>query len=154
MIAQILLRRLPVARATCYTTVDCRLPKRYNTIKMSKTFQLIQELVRSGEVQVSAHGYDELAADAILVQDILAGVQNGVAVEEGMSKKRQTKLVHEGEYVAEVEVELIESSEGWGPYLSLEDAQKLDEVREALRWGDLITANNLARVYRLTPVPA
>ena len=105
-------------------------------------------------MQISAYSYDELAADAILVEDILAGVQNGVAVEEEMSKQRQTKLVHEGEYVAEVEVELIESSAGWGPYLSLEDAQKLDEVREALRWGDLITANNLARVYRLTPVPA
>jgi hypothetical protein len=71
-----------------------------------------------------------------------------------MSNRRQTKLVHEGEYVAEVEVELIESSEGWGPYLSLEDAQKLDEVREALRSGDLIAASKLARVYRLMPVPA
>lgn len=33
-------------------------------------------------MQISAHGYDELAADAILVKDILAGVQNGVAVED------------------------------------------------------------------------
>ena len=71
-----------------------------------------------------------------------------------MSTRRQTKLVHEGEFVAEVEVDLIESSEGWGPYLSLEDAQKLDDVREALRWGDLTAANKLARVYRLVPVPA
>jgi len=39
-----------------------------------------------------------------------------------MTKKSRTKLVHEGEYVAEVEVELIESDEGWSPYLSLEDA--------------------------------
>ncbi|CAG0966976.1 hypothetical protein ANRL3_01241 [Anaerolineae bacterium] len=71
-----------------------------------------------------------------------------------MSNKRQTKLVHEGEYVAEVEVTLVESSEGWGPYLSLEDAQKLDQVREALRWGDLTTASKLARVYRLMPIAA
>ncbi|MBI1800421.1 MAG: hypothetical protein HY259_14305 [Chloroflexi bacterium] len=71
-----------------------------------------------------------------------------------MSHKRQTKLVHEGEYVAEVEVRLIESLEGWGPYLSLEDARKLDDVREALRRGDFMTANKLARVYRLTPVTA
>ncbi|MFM7791207.1 MAG: hypothetical protein ACKO90_24910 [Microcystis panniformis] len=35
--------------------------------------------------------------------------------------------------MAEVEVELIETPEGWSPYLSLEDAQKLDDVREALR---------------------
>lgn len=69
-----------------------------------------------------------------------------------MTRKHQTKFVHEGEYVAEVEVQLIESTEGWAPYLSLEDAQRLDEVREALRRGDLTTASELARVFRLTPV--
>ncbi len=69
-----------------------------------------------------------------------------------MTRKRQTKFVHEGGYVAEVEVQLLESAEGWAPYLSLEDAQKLDEVREALRRGDLTTARELARVFRLTPV--
>lgn len=69
-----------------------------------------------------------------------------------MTRKHQTKFVHEGEYVAEVEVQLIESTEGWAPYLSLEDAQKLDEVREALRRGDLTTASELARVFCLTPV--
>jgi len=69
-----------------------------------------------------------------------------------MTRKHQTKFVHEGEYVAEVEVQLIESTEGWAPYLSLEDAQKLDEVRDALRRGDLATASKLGRVFRLTPV--
>lgn len=69
-----------------------------------------------------------------------------------MTSRRQTKLVHEGKYVAEVEVELLDLEEGWAPYLSLEDAQKLDEVREALRQGDLTTASKLARVFRLTPV--
>jgi hypothetical protein len=29
-----------------------------------------------------------------------------------MRKRRHTKLVHEGQYVAEVEVELIETNEG------------------------------------------
>jgi hypothetical protein len=69
-----------------------------------------------------------------------------------MTKRRQTKLVHEGEYVAKVEIELLDSEEGWSPYLSLEDAQKLDEVREALRRGDLITAGRLAQIFRLAPV--
>jgi len=36
-----------------------------------------------------------------------------------MTTRKQVKLVQEGEYVAEVEVELIESEEGWAPYLSL-----------------------------------
>ena len=52
-----------------------------------------------------------------------------------MSTRRRTKLVHEGTYVAEVDVELLEDPMGWSPYLSLEDAYRLDDVREALRRG-------------------
>ena len=69
-----------------------------------------------------------------------------------MRNRRQTKLVHEGEYVAEVDVELIEDDTGWSPYISLEDAYKLDDVREALRRKDVGAATRLARVYTLTPV--
>jgi hypothetical protein len=69
-----------------------------------------------------------------------------------MKKRHRTKLVHEEGYVAEVDVELIESDESWSPYLSLEDAYKLDDVREALRRGDLQTATKLAKVFKLTPV--
>jgi len=69
-----------------------------------------------------------------------------------MSNRRHTKLIHEGQYVAEVDVELIENDEGWSPYLSLEDAYKLDDVREALRHDDIRTASRLARVFSLTRV--
>jgi len=60
--------------------------------------------------------------------------------------------VHEGDYVAQVDVELIYSDDGWSPYLSLEDAYRLDDVREALKQGDLETASKLGRVYKLTRV--
>ncbi len=69
-----------------------------------------------------------------------------------MTKRHHTKLVHEGKYIAEVDVEILDTGDGWSPYLSLEDAQKLDDVREALREGALQRATNLARVFRLTPV--
>ena len=70
-----------------------------------------------------------------------------------MRKKRHTsKLVHEGQYVAEVEIDLVDADEGWSPYISLEDALKLDDVREALRRGDLKAAGRLSRIYSLTPV--
>ena len=69
-----------------------------------------------------------------------------------MKKRRHTKLVHEGKYVAEVDIELIHTLEGWSPYLALDDAYKLDDVRKALRKGDLDTASHLARLYTLTPV--
>jgi hypothetical protein len=62
-----------------------------------------------------------------------------------MSKRHHTKIVREGQYVAEVELELIDTDEGRLPYLSLEDAYKLGDVRAALRCGDLKTAARLAR---------
>jgi len=62
------------------------------------------------------------------------------------------KLVHEGDYVAEVEVHLVEADEGWSPGLTLEDAERLDDVRDALRRGDLTAAAKLARVFHLTPI--
>ncbi|MDH4201152.1 MAG: hypothetical protein OEV66_12360 [Spirochaetia bacterium] len=52
---------------------------------MSETFQHILELVNDGKIRISDHGYDE----------------------KTMTTKRQTKMVHEGKYFAEVDVELI-----------------------------------------------
>lgn len=71
-----------------------------------------------------------------------------------MRRKRRSKLIHEGKYVAEVDVDLIEMDDGWSPVLSLADAGRLDEVREALRQGDVERAARLGRVYALTPVGA
>ena len=69
-----------------------------------------------------------------------------------MKTRRKKKLIHEGQYVAEVEVDVIDADTGWSPYLSLEDAYKLDEVRAALARGDLKAAARNARVYSLTPI--
>ena len=75
-----------------------------------------------------------------------------IQAEAKMNKRERTKLVHEGNYVAEVDVELLEEPEGWSPYLSLEDAYRLDDVREALRRGDVKTAAKYSRVFSLTPI--
>ncbi len=69
-----------------------------------------------------------------------------------MKTRNYTKLVHVGKYIAEVDVELIDAETGWSPYLSLNDAYLLDDVRDALRRGDLKLAASLARVYTLTPI--
>jgi hypothetical protein len=66
--------------------------------------------------------------------------------------RQQLKLVHKGQYAAEVEVELIYEDQGWSPYLSLEDAYKLDDVRDAFRRGDIETAARLGKVFKLTPL--
>jgi hypothetical protein len=69
-----------------------------------------------------------------------------------MTKKHTSKLVHLGDYVAEVDVELLYTDDDWSPYLSVADARKLDDVREALREKDFATAVKLARVYKLSPL--
>ena len=63
-----------------------------------------------------------------------------------------TKIISEGDYVAEVVVDLIDTDEGWSPYLSLEAAYELDDVRQSLHEGDTDSAAKHGRVYRLTPV--
>ena len=75
-----------------------------------------------------------------------------IQAETQMSKKKRTKLILEGRYVAEVDVEFLEEPEGWSPYLSLEDAYRLDDVREALRRGDVKAAAKKSRVFSVTPV--
>ena len=70
-----------------------------------------------------------------------------------MSSEASKRLVHVGEFVAEVIVDVADDEGAWAPYLSVADANKLDEVRDALRAGDLRRAATLAdRVYRLTPL--
>jgi hypothetical protein len=69
-----------------------------------------------------------------------------------MSTRKRTKYVHEGRYVAEVNVEFLEDETGWSPYLTVEDACRLDDVRNALLRNDLSAASKLARVFRLEPV--
>jgi hypothetical protein len=69
-----------------------------------------------------------------------------------MAARSKTKYVHEGKYVAEVEVSLIEDDTQWSPYLSVGDAYKLDDVREALKKGDLNTASRYGRIYVMRPV--
>ena len=69
-----------------------------------------------------------------------------------MKERRSTKLVRVGNYLAEVEVKLLLTDDEWSPYLSVEDARKLDEVRRALEHGNLKLAQRLARVFSLTPV--
>lgn len=62
-----------------------------------------------------------------------------------MRKRHSTKLVLEGQYIAEVDVQLVETEEEWSPYLSLKDACKLDAVRDALGQGDVKAASSMVK---------
>ncbi len=67
-------------------------------------------------------------------------------------KRTLTKVIHEGGYMAEIVVDLEESSDDWAPYISLQDALRVDEVREALQAEDVESAEKNATVYEVFPV--
>lgn len=68
--------------------------------------------------------------------------------------RKSVKLIHEGKYAAEVEIELHYSDESWSPTMSADDARKLETVMLALRRGDIAEAAKHGRVFELTPVAA
>ena len=70
-----------------------------------------------------------------------------------MNRTRK-QLVREGELVAEVEVTLTDEEGGWGPYVSLDDAYRIDDARAALQRGDLESAGRFGRAFKLAPVAA
>ena len=71
-----------------------------------------------------------------------------------MTTKTHTKIIHEGEYMAEVSVEMTYTLDDWSPYLSLQEAEKLDNLRLALRQNDLQKASQIAKIYHLTLILA
>ncbi len=71
-----------------------------------------------------------------------------------MHRRKHKKFIIEGKYVAEVEIDIIDTDEGWSPYISLDDSLKLDSIREALKSDDIKSVKKLAKVFTLSPVAA
>jgi hypothetical protein len=116
---------------------------------------------------VSQRGLQELVVDKIALREAIADVPGGSGdrlssrpetvvgrfdeASETMRRKT-TELIRVGDYAAEVSVELIVDEDDWSPSFSLEDARKLDAVRQALQAGDIAEASKFGRVFELTPV--
>lgn len=49
---------------------------------MSETLERILELIDRRQILISSHGYDELAADGILVRDIVTAIAKAVVIED------------------------------------------------------------------------
>jgi hypothetical protein len=69
-----------------------------------------------------------------------------------MTRHPATEIFRHGDLLFEVEVEQLGYDHPWDPCYSASDSLKLDDVRTALRQGNLQAAAKYARVYRLVPV--
>jgi hypothetical protein len=49
---------------------------------MSETFRQILRLIQQGDVKISDHGYDEIAADGLYARDALESIADAVVVED------------------------------------------------------------------------
>src|SRR3954451_7821011 len=49
---------------------------------VSQTLEKIRQSVGQKQVQISAHGYDELANDELTIQEILAGISDALILED------------------------------------------------------------------------
>ena len=57
-----------------------------------------------------------------------------------------------GKYAAEVEIDDIFDDTAWSPYVSCDDALKLDRVRTALETNEVASAAREAKVLELTEI--
>ena len=67
---------------------------------MSQTLQQIRELVARREGHISDHGYEELAEDEIFIDDIMAGIDDAVIVEDYSTYHKSPGVLvlqHEGQ---------------------------------------------------------
>ena len=68
--------------------------------------------------------------------------------------QKTIQYIHSGKFAAAVDVDRIDDDGAWGPYLSVEDALKVERVRLALDRGDIAAASREARVFEMLPISA
>ncbi len=49
---------------------------------MNQTFRQILYLIEQGQIKISDHGYDEMAADGLYVRDVIQSVTDAIVVED------------------------------------------------------------------------
>ena len=70
---------------------------------------------------------------------------------EDNSNRATTKLIQEGDYVAEVRIEWEHSDGARSPHRAVKNADVIGRVRQALRHDDLNEAAQHARIYKRVP---
>jgi hypothetical protein len=60
---------------------------------LSRVLAIVQELLKRGEYLVSRHGYRELAADDILLDEVPTGIRSAVVVEDYPDSRKEPSVL-------------------------------------------------------------
>jgi Domain of unknown function (DUF4258) len=60
---------------------------------LSQTLAIVQGLLKRGEYLVSRHGYRELAADDILLDEVMAGIGSALVVEDYPESRKEPSVL-------------------------------------------------------------
>jgi len=60
---------------------------------LSQILAIVQRLLKQGEYLISRHGYRELAADDILLNEVLAGIESAVVVEDYPDSRKEPSVL-------------------------------------------------------------
>ena len=82
----------------------------------------------------------------------LDSAPNGGGATPPRYDRYRTRMEDVSGYVVEMQTELKGIGSQWAASVSLHDGKRRDEVRTALKLGDLETAAQYGKVYRLEPV--
>ena len=71
-----------------------------------------------------------------------------------MHSGKKTHSIRVGNYMAEVAVDFEYRGEDWGYTIGMEDVEKIERVRAALKSGNIAQARKEAKIFELHPVAA
>jgi hypothetical protein len=60
---------------------------------MSETLRRVQALVRGGDYLISRHGFRELDADGIIVEDVLASIETAFPIEDYPTSRKEPSVL-------------------------------------------------------------
>jgi hypothetical protein len=64
----------------------------------------------------------------------------------------RTKRIYVGDVMAELDVVMSDEPDAWGPHVDPSELDRIDEVRRALKSGNLEAASKSARLYSVKPL--
>jgi hypothetical protein len=72
--------------------------------------------------------------------------------EKLMGTITRTKRIYVGDVMAELDVVMSDEPDAWGPHAAPSELDRIDEVRRALKSGNLEAASKSARLYSVKPL--